>query len=355
MRDVRIVLLLSEVYYIIILWQKRRWGSATGNASSYFRPRLSSARGRPASEQAKASERARMESPASSPELKLDSFFLESSYPFVPHFTQFFTSSRNSTTASPTPTPPARPHPHTTANCNNRLYGLVHVPSEQCPHLPTSTTPRVYRRRANSAYSDDSLSANPNIDIHNKLISAEELLKAHKLALRLLLRIADNPGTRGGGDPEGEGEATPTRQPPTESSVLSVPAPLPTISFPAPQTYQHVSFDELDTLTGALQDFTALLLELSTVGSFDEKSSDAFSRLSRWFAEQVDPISQPGQWRSSLQSALRTSRRMLDAYKSASPHSVTLIRNQLLILNSGGSATCRPNEYCPAARGRATE
>lgn len=324
------------------------WSNEICPFSSYFRPLLRVRQ--------PASEPARMES--STPSLKLDSFFLESSYPFVPHFAQFLTSSRNSTTP---PTQPARPHPQTpqtSANCNNRLYGLVHVPSGQCSHLPTHATPLASRRRASSAYSDDRLSADPHIDTQHKVISAEELLKAHKLALRLLLRIADNPGTRGGGgDPEGEATPTaaPTKQPPIEFPVPPVSAPLPTISFPVPQAHQHVSFDELDTLTGALQDFAALVLELSTVGSFDEKSSEAFSRLSRWFAEQVDPISQPGQWRSCLQSALRMSKRMLDARKSASPHSVTLIRKQLLILSSGGSATRRPTEYCTAARGRATE
>jgi hypothetical protein len=210
---------------------------------------------------------------SSAPSLKLDSFFLESTYPFVPHFAQFLSSSRTSTTVPPTP--PARPHPQTSANCSNRLYGLAHIPSERCSHLPAHTTPVAYRRRANSAYSDDRLSANPNIDIHHKVISAEELLEAHKLALRLLLRIADNPGnnpgTRGD-DPEGDTTPTaaPTKQPPIEFPVPSVHTPLPTISFPVPQVYQHVSFDELDTLTGALQDFAALVLELSMVGSFDE-------------------------------------------------------------------------------------
>ena len=254
---------------------------------------------------------------SSAPSLKLDSFFLESSYPFVPHFAQFLTSSRTSTTSAPTP--PTRPPLHTSTNCSNRLYGLAHIPSEQCSHLPTHTTPVAYRRRANSAHSDDRLSANPNIDIQHKVISAEELLEAHKLALRLLLRIADNPGTRGG-DPDG-GEATPTA-PPTRQYPIKFPAPPipapPTISFPVPQPHQHVSIDELDTLTGALQDFSALVLELSMAGSFDEKSSEPFSRLSRWFTQQVDPLSQPGQWRSNLQSALQTSTRMLDACKSVS-------------------------------------
>ena len=294
-----------------------------------------------------------MEPPA--PSLKLDSFFLESSYPFAPHFAQFLSSSRAPTIAPPTPpTPPARPHPQTSANCNNRLYGLVHVPSEQCSHLPahTRTTPVAYRRRANSAYTDDRLSANPNIDIQHTLISAEELLEAHKLALRLLLRIADNPGNPGtqGGDPEGETTPTaaPTKQPP-------IGFPVPTLSFPVPQTSQHVSFDELDTLTIALRDFAALVLELSMVGSFDEKSSETFSRLSRWLTQQVDPSSQPGQWRSCLQSALQTSKRMLDSCKSASPHSLTSIRNQLLMSISGVSATRRPTEYCTAARGRPAE
>jgi hypothetical protein len=298
-----------------------------------------------------------MESPASAPSLKLDSFFLESSYPFVPHFAQFLSSSRPATTASQTPpTPPARPHPQTSANCNNRLYGLVHVPSEQCSHLPAHTTPVAYRRRANSACSDDRLSTNPNIDIQRKVIPAEELLEAHKLALRLLLRIADNPGTRGG-DPEGETTPTaaPTKQPPIGFPAPSVPTSFPTISFPVPQAYQHVSFDELDTLTIALQDFAALILELSMVGSFDEKSSETFSRLSRWLTQQVDPSSQPGQWRSYLQSALQTSKHMLDACKSASPRSVTSIRNQLLMSISGDPATRRPTEYCTAARGRPAE
>ena len=281
---------------------------------------------------------------SSAPSLKLDSFFLESSYPFIPHFAQFLTSSRTSTALPPIP--PARPHLHTSADCTSRLYGLAHIPSEQCSHLPTHTTPVAYRRRANSACSDDRLSTNPNIDIQHKVISAEELLEAHKLALRLLLRIADNPGTRGS-DPEGEATPTapPTRQPPIKFPVPSVPAPLPTNSFPVPQPHQHVSIDELDTLTGALQDFSALVLELSMAGSFDEKSSEAFSRLTRWFTQRVDPSSQPGQWRTYLQSALQTSRRLLDACKLASPHSVTVIRRQLLISISGGPATCRPTEY----------
>ena len=286
---------------------------------------------------------------SSAPSLKLDSFFLESSYPFVPHFAQFLTSARTSATLAPTPA--TRPHLHTSANCSNRLYGLVHMPSEQCSHLPTHTTPVAYRRRANSAHSDDRLSTNPNIDIQHKVISTEELLEAHKLALRLLLRIADNPGTRGG-DPNG-GEATPTApptgQPPIQFTVPSVPASLPTISFPVPQPHQHVSIDELDTLTGALHDFSALVLELSMAGSFDEKSSEAFSRLSRWFTQRVDPSSQPGQWRSNLQSALQTSRRMLDACKSASPHSVTTTRRQRLIYILGGSAIFWPTEYYTAA------
>jgi len=261
---------------------------------------------------------------SSAPSLKLDSFFLASSHPFVPHFAQFLSSSRTSTTP---PTPLAHPHTQASANCSNRLYGLVHVPSEQCSHLPTHTTPVSYRRRSNSAYSDDRLSANSNIDMQHKLISAEDLLEAHKLALRLLLRIADNPGTRGS-DPEGEATPTgaPTKQPPIEFPVPSVPAPLPTISFPVPHPYQHVSVEELDYLTRALQDFAALVLELSMAGSFDEKRSEAFSRLSRWFTQGVDPSTQPGQWRTYLQSALQTSRCMLDACKSASPHSVTLIR-----------------------------
>lgn len=312
---------------------------------------LSSARGRPASQPT------RMESPASAPSLKLDSFFLESSYPFVPHFAQFLSSSRTPTIVPPTPpTPPTRPHLQTSANCTNRLHGLVHVPSEHCSHLPAHTTPVTYRRRANSAYSDDRLSANPNIDIQHKVISAEELLEAHKLALRLLLRIADNPGTRGG-DPEGEitPTAAPAKQPPIGFPATPVPTSFPTISFPVPEAYQHVSFDELDTLTIALQDFAALVSELSMVGSFDEKSSETFSRLSRWLTQQVDPSSQPSQWRSCLQSALQTSKHMLDACKSASPHSLTSIRNQRLMSISGGSATRRPTEYCTAARGRPAE
>jgi hypothetical protein len=265
---------------------------------------------------------------SSTPSLKLDSFFLESSYPFVPHFPQFLSSSRTSTPAPPAPS--ARLHLQTSAHCSSRLYGLAHIPSEQCPHLPTHTTPVAYRRRANSAQSDDRLSANPNIDIQRSVISAEDLLEAHNLALRLLLRIADSPGTRGG-DPEGEATPTapPTEQFPIEFPVPSVPAPLPAISFPVPQPYQHVSTAELDTLTGALQDFTALVSELSMAGSFDETKSEALSRLSRWFSQQVDPSSQPGQWRAYLQSALQTSRRILDACKSASPHSVTLISKHL--------------------------
>lgn len=266
-----------------------------------------------------------MESPAPVPSLKLDSFFLESSYPFVPHFAQFLSSARTSTTAPPTP--PVRPHPQTSTNCNNRLYGLVHIPSEQCSHLPAHTTPLAFRRRANSAYTDDRLSANPHVDTQHKLISAEELLEAHKLALRLLLRIADNPGTRGG-DPEGETTPTtaPTKQSPIGFPIPSVPAPFSTLSFPVPQSYQHVSFDELETLTTALQDFSALVLELSMVGPFDEKSSETFSRLSGWLTQQVDPSTPPGRWRSCLQSALQTSRHMLDACKSASSP-VTSIRN----------------------------
>ena len=263
---------------------------------------------------------------SSAPSLKLDSFFLESSYPFVPHFAQFLTSSHTSTTVPPTPR--VHPYSQTNAICSSRLHGLVHVPSEQCSHLPTHTTPVAYRRRASSAYSDDRPSTNINIDIQHKVISAEELLEAHKLALRLLLRMADNPGTRGG-DPEGEGTptATPTKQSSIGFSVPSVPAPLPIISFPVPQAYQHVSVDELDTLTGALQDFAALVSELSMAKSFDEKNSEAFSRLSRWFAKQVDPSSQPGQWRTYLQSALQTSKRMIDACKSVSLPSVTLLES----------------------------
>ena len=286
----------------------------------------------------------------SAPSLKLDSFFLESSYPFVPHFAQFLSSSRTSTAAPPTP--PTRPHLQPSTNCNNRLYGLVHVPSEHCSHLPAHTTPVAYRRRANSAYSDDRLSGNSNIDIQHKVISTEELLEAHKLALRLLLRIADNSGTRGG-DPEGETTPTaaPAKQSPIEFPVPSVPAQFPTISFPVPQPYQHVSFDELETLTSALQDFSALILELSMVGSFNEKSSEAFSRLSEWLTQQVDPSSQPGQWRSCLQSAWQTSKRTLDACKLASPHSVPSIRDLLLISCPGGSTTCRPTQCCTAARG----